>query len=94
VALLSKISSTLNAVHVDIGHIIPASANTVLFELLVVGVIRDLSSCTVYHVSSFHIWFLCVVAEAGLFLVGPSLVGIRPNVLVPFFMASPLHLYI
>ena len=36
-------------IHVDIGHIIPACANTVLFELLVVGVIRDTATCRVYH---------------------------------------------
>ena len=37
-----------NVVHLDVGHIIPAAANTVLFELLVVGVIRDMASCRVY----------------------------------------------
>ena len=50
VALLSKFGSgSASAVHLDIAHIIPASANTVLLELLVLGVIRDRSSCRVYH---------------------------------------------
>ncbi|KNC55646.1 uncharacterized protein AMSG_01915 [Thecamonas trahens ATCC 50062] len=37
------------AFHLDIGHIIPPSANTLLFQLLLVGVLRDTSSCRVYH---------------------------------------------
>jgi hypothetical protein len=36
-------------IHVDVGHIIPGCANTVLFELLIVGTIRDTTSCRVYH---------------------------------------------
>ena len=46
---LSRMSSSKNAVHLDIGHIIPASANTVMFELLIIGVIRDKASCRVFH---------------------------------------------
>jgi hypothetical protein len=36
-------------VHLDVGHIIPASANTMLFELLLVGVLRDSQSSVFYH---------------------------------------------
>ena len=32
--------STAAAVHIDVGHVIPQSANTSLFQLLVVGVLR------------------------------------------------------
>jgi hypothetical protein len=35
--------------HLDIGHIIPSSANTNLFELLVVGVLKNQQSGRVYH---------------------------------------------
>jgi energy-coupling factor transporter ATP-binding protein EcfA2 len=38
-----------NAFHIDIGHIIPANINTMLFELLIIGVLKDSSSCRVYH---------------------------------------------
>lgn len=37
------------ALHLDVAHIIPASANTMLFELLVVGLLRDVSSCRMFH---------------------------------------------
>jgi hypothetical protein len=38
-------------VHLDVRHVIPASANTLLFELLLLGCVRDdhPSSCLVYH---------------------------------------------
>ena len=35
-------------VHLDIGHIIPAAANTVLFELIVVGVIRSADTAALH----------------------------------------------
>ena len=38
-----------HVVHVDVGHIIPGCANTLLFELLIVGTIRDTVNCKVYH---------------------------------------------
>jgi hypothetical protein len=39
-------------VHIDLSHIIPAACNTMLFELLVVGLLRDPVTCRVYHRSS------------------------------------------
>lgn len=52
-------------VHVDIGHIIPACANTVLFELLLVGVIRDTASCRVYHRRRGDVFFLEIPNSIG-----------------------------
>ena len=52
------ITDTSVAFHMDIGHIIPASANTMLFELLLVGLLRDPASCRMYHRQardSFHL---------------------------------------
>jgi hypothetical protein len=37
------------AFHIEVGHIIPAAANTMLFQLLVVGVVQDPVSCRVFH---------------------------------------------
>jgi hypothetical protein len=37
------------AFHVDIAHIIPPSANTMLFQLLLIGVLRCPKSCRVYY---------------------------------------------
>jgi hypothetical protein len=51
--------------HIDIGHIIPASANTMLFELLIVGVIRDPSSCRVYHRRPEDVFFLEIPNSLG-----------------------------
>jgi hypothetical protein len=42
-------STTSMVVHLDVGHIIPASASTMLFELLLVGVVRDSMSSQFYH---------------------------------------------
>ena len=39
-------------VHLDVGHIIPAAANTMLFELLLVGVLRESKRCVFYHRSA------------------------------------------
>ena len=36
-------------VHLDIGHVVPSTANTVLFELLVVGVISDQRTGRIYR---------------------------------------------
>lgn len=48
--VLTKIPLSFpNAFHIDIGHIIPPSANTLLFQLLLVGVLRDTATCRVYH---------------------------------------------
>ena len=41
--------ATRRAVHLDVGHIVPPSANTALFQLLVVGVLRDSRRCRVFH---------------------------------------------
>lgn len=40
------------AFHLDIGHIIPPTANTMLFQLLVIGLVRDSKNCRVYHRSA------------------------------------------
>uniref|UniRef100_A0A7S0DVA6 Uncharacterized protein n=1 Tax=Amorphochlora amoebiformis TaxID=1561963 RepID=A0A7S0DVA6_9EUKA len=60
VARLSKFTSgrERNAFHIDIGHIIPANANTCLFELLIVGVLKNPESCAVYPRSNKDIYFL------------------------------------
>jgi len=42
-------SMTSMMVHLDVGHIIPAGANNMLFELLLVGVVRDSTSSLFYH---------------------------------------------
>lgn len=57
VALLASARARCRAVdvnaaaclHLDIAHIIPPSANTMLFELLLVGLLRDPASCRMYH---------------------------------------------
>ena len=54
-----------NAVHLDVGHIIPASANTVLFELLVVGFIRDPKTSRVYNRRPKDTYFLEVPNSLG-----------------------------
>eukprot|EP01052_Picozoa_sp_SAG31_P002290 SAG31_NODE_80_length_27188_cov_42.623869_5_plen_2141_part_00 len=53
------------AIHVDIGHIIPASANTMLFELLLVGVIRDPVTCRVYHRRTDDVFLLEIPNSLG-----------------------------
>eukprot|EP00750_Incisomonas_marina_P010789 INCI16307.8.p1 GENE.INCI16307.8~~INCI16307.8.p1 ORF type:complete len:4556 (+),score=887.02 INCI16307.8:48-13670(+) len=40
---------TTNFFHLDIGHIVPQTANTVLFQLLFVGVLSDQRSGLIYH---------------------------------------------
>ena len=47
-----------NAFHVDIAHILPVDANTILFELLIVGVLKHRTLCKVYHRSSSDLFFL------------------------------------
>ena len=54
-----------NAVHLDVGHIIPASANTMLFELLVVGFIRDPRTSRVYNRRPKDTYFLEVPNSIG-----------------------------
>jgi len=54
-----------NAFHLDIAHIIPPSANTVLFELLIVGVIKNTTSCRVYHRSSNDVYYLEIPNSRG-----------------------------
>lgn len=50
VARLSSVpANERSAFHLDIGHIIPANANTVLFELMIVGVLKNTQTCQVYH---------------------------------------------
>ena len=41
--------SCSTTVHLDIAHIIPASANTMLFELLLVGCLCDSTNCRIFH---------------------------------------------
>ena len=53
------------AIHLDIGHIIPASANTMLFELLIVGVIRDPETCRVYHRRADDVFLLEIPNSLG-----------------------------
>eukprot|EP00468_Gymnochlora_sp_CCMP2014_P001514 CAMPEP_0167741726 /NCGR_PEP_ID=MMETSP0110_2-20121227/1016_1 /TAXON_ID=629695 /ORGANISM="Gymnochlora sp., Strain CCMP2014" /LENGTH=5340 /DNA_ID=CAMNT_0007625809 /DNA_START=69 /DNA_END=16091 /DNA_ORIENTATION=- len=60
VARLSKFAGgrERNAFHIDIGHIIPANANTCLFELLIVGVLKNPQTCAVYPRSNKDIYYL------------------------------------
>jgi hypothetical protein len=51
-AAIPRVPGERAAVHLDIGHIIPASANTMLFQLLLIGVLRDPHQCAVYHRNS------------------------------------------
>ena len=46
------------AYHIDIGHIIPANANTTLFELLLIRLIREADSCRVFHRDTNLIFYL------------------------------------
>ena len=46
------------AFHVDIAHIIPPAANTMLFQLLLVGVLRDPVSCRVYFRHPQDVYFI------------------------------------
>ena len=54
-----------NAVHLDIGHIIPANANTCLFELLVLGVLKDPVTLSVYARSKRDIFFIEIPNSTG-----------------------------
>lgn len=40
---------TPTAVHIDLAHILPSHVDTLLFELLIVGMLRDTHLCRVYH---------------------------------------------
>jgi hypothetical protein len=37
------------AIHIDLAHILPSHVDTLMFELLVVGMLRDTANHTVYH---------------------------------------------
>jgi hypothetical protein len=37
------------AIHIDMAHILPSHVDTLLFELLIVGMLRDPQNCTAYH---------------------------------------------
>jgi len=50
--------------HLDIGHIIPPNANTVLFELLVVGVLKG-EGCRVYHRNNSDLYDLEIPNSHG-----------------------------
>ena len=52
-------------IHMDISHIIPASANTMLFELLLVGLLRDPSSCRMYHRAKADVFRLEIPNSPG-----------------------------
>jgi hypothetical protein len=60
-------SDTPMAFHVDIGHVIPACANTVLFQLLMIGILRDDSprSSKVYHRRPTDVFLLEIPNSAG-----------------------------
>ncbi|CAK0875559.1 unnamed protein product [Prorocentrum cordatum] len=36
-------------VHIDLAHILPSHVDSLLFELLIVGTLRDFKNCTAYH---------------------------------------------
>jgi energy-coupling factor transporter ATP-binding protein EcfA2 len=54
-----------SAFHIDIGHIIPANANTVLFELLIVGVLKSSEECQVYHRRTKDVFMLEIPNSDG-----------------------------
>lgn len=37
------------AIHIDMAHILPSHVDTLIFELLIVGMLRDPQNCAVYH---------------------------------------------
>ena len=53
------------AFHFDIGHIIPAEANTLLFELLIIGVLKDIGNNRVYHRSRNDLCLLEIPNSRG-----------------------------
>jgi RZ type zinc finger domain/AAA domain (dynein-related subfamily) len=54
-----------NAFHLDIGHIIPANANTVLFELLILGVLKNTRTCQTYHRNNRDVFLLEIPNSRG-----------------------------
>ena len=63
---LSLFKSSRNAFHLDIGHIVPPNANTMLFELLILGVLKDSQQGTrVYHRSASDVFYLEIPNSKG-----------------------------
>eukprot|EP00466_Bigelowiella_natans_P005501 jgi/Bigna1/142949/aug1.74_g17657 len=54
-----------NAIHLDVGHVIPADANTCLFELLIVGVLKDPATCAVYARRTKDTFFVEIPNSSG-----------------------------
>ena len=53
------------AVHLDIGHIIPANANTLLFELLIMGILNNKKECSIYNRKQNDLYFLEIPNSVG-----------------------------
>jgi hypothetical protein len=74
-------------IHVDVGHIIPGCANTLLFELLIVGTIRDTVNCKVYHRRRGDVFMLevpnSIDDKTAVALRISALLPIRPVIVAP-----------
>jgi hypothetical protein len=46
------------AIHIDLAHILPMYVDTLLFEVLVVGMLRDPTNCAVYHRRTMDFFFV------------------------------------
>ncbi|CAE8651944.1 unnamed protein product [Polarella glacialis] len=53
------------AIHVDLAHILPSHVDTLIFELLIVGMLRDPQKCAVYHRRSKDFFFVEIPNTPG-----------------------------
>jgi hypothetical protein len=58
-------SSEKSAFHLDIAHIVPHNINTMLFELLMIGVLKNNQTCKVYHRNPNDIYFIEIPNSKG-----------------------------
>jgi len=94
------------AFHVDIGHVIPSTANTMLFQLLILGVLRDPFSCRVYQRRQEDVVFVEIpnslnnktaIALHVCHLFPNQILGVREHSMMldsPIFSADPSQLLI
>ena len=54
-----------NAIHLDIAHIIPASTNTILFQLLLIGVVADRKNYCVYFRRKHDMYYIEIPNSAS-----------------------------
>eukprot|EP00930_Biecheleria_cincta_P035478 TRINITY_DN24399_c0_g1_i1.p1 TRINITY_DN24399_c0_g1~~TRINITY_DN24399_c0_g1_i1.p1 ORF type:complete len:4764 (+),score=1067.82 TRINITY_DN24399_c0_g1_i1:48-14339(+) len=53
------------AIHIDLAHILPSHVDTLMFELLIVGMLRDTQTCRVYHRRSKDFFFVEIPNTPG-----------------------------